>query len=180
MKDYGDYLDSVTRCLMSFQHIEEALKWVLVRLEFLAYFRIREFTPYHPKPKLDSIRNSAMGRLIDMISIYCDDPALIAELRRMKKQRDALAHQGFLMAMDDFKGKEAEEKVAGLEQLDKDAQKVFVTIVGRWGGLDNVLNKVTAEQSASARPIAGPPSTDDLSGPDDGIEGKGGDDRPAG
>ena len=38
MKTYTDYFDAVTRCLMAFQYLEEALKMVLVRLESLTYF----------------------------------------------------------------------------------------------------------------------------------------------
>ena len=44
MKTHTDYFDAVTRCMMAFQHIEEAMKMVLVRLESLTYFRLKEYS----------------------------------------------------------------------------------------------------------------------------------------
>jgi hypothetical protein len=46
--------------MMAFQHIEEAMKMVLVRLESLTYFRLKDYTYYDLKPKFNSIQNAAI------------------------------------------------------------------------------------------------------------------------
>ncbi len=146
MKDYSGYVDAVTRCMISFQYIEEALKMVLVRLEGLLYFRIKEFTPYHLKPKFDSIENAAMGRLIDMFNIYCDDADLIAELREIKKQRDIIAHKSFLKTFIKLQDKESIDlKTTDFETIDKDAGILLEKLVGKAVDLDTILNKIKVE-----------------------------------
>jgi hypothetical protein len=150
MKDHSDYFDSATRCLIAYQYIEEALKQVLTRLEVLVYFRIRQFTPYDPKSRLASIRDAAMGRLIDMLTAYCDDADLIAELREIKKQRDDLAHQAFLRVTEQDSQAIIEARVDDLERKNSHAHAILMRIGERWNGLDALLNKITAEQKDSA------------------------------
>ena len=150
MEDHNDYFDAVTRCSMTFQYIEEALKMVLMRLESLVHFRIKEFTPYDLEPKFTSIRNAAMGRLINMLNVYCDDVKLIAELKRVKEKRDNVAHQSLLMTSEEFQDRESIDlKSSDLEQLNEDAKALLFKISERWGELDKTLNKITAEQSDS-------------------------------
>ncbi len=43
MKNHTNYFNAVTRCMMTFQYIEEALKMVLIRLESLIYSRIKDY-----------------------------------------------------------------------------------------------------------------------------------------
>ena len=149
MKNNNDYFDSVTRRMMAFQYIEEAIKMVLMRLESLVYFRIKEFTSYDLKPKFASIRNSAMGRIIDMLNVYCDDNELITELKRIKKQRDIVAHQSLLMTSNQSKDKESIHlKSTELDKLNKEAGVLLQKLSGRWGELDNILNKITAESGS--------------------------------
>ena len=150
MKTHDDYFESTTRCLMTFQYIEEVLKMILMRLESLVHFRIKEFTPYDLKPKFSSIRNAAMGRLIDMLKIYCDDDDLISELKRLKKHRDILVHQGLLMTYEEIHDKESiHSKSVDLEKLNEDGKEILSKVLARFGELDTTLNKITAEQDDS-------------------------------
>lgn len=149
MNDHEDYYKAVTRCMMTFQFIEEAIRMALTRLESLIYFRVKEFTPYDLKPRFSSIRNAAMGRLIDMLKIYSDDAGLIAALRRIKEARDQVAHQALLMTVDEFQDRERVDlKISDLKQLYVDAEALLQRICEKWGHLDETLNRITAEQSA--------------------------------
>ena len=149
MRNHTDYFDAVTRCLMTFQYIEETLKMVLVRLESLTYFRLKEYTPYNLKPRLDSIRSAAMGRLIDMLKIYSDDDRLIADLKEIKKRRDQVAHQSLLMTVEEMNDRETIHlKASELEDMEKSAEDTLKKILEKWKHLDNILNKISAEQGS--------------------------------
>jgi len=131
---------------MSFQYVEEALKIVLVRLESLTYFCLRQYTPYNLKPKLDAIQSAAMGRLIDMLTIYTDDKQLIAELRKMKNKRDQIAHRSLLMTIEEVIDKESIHlNVLELEGIKDSTDVVLKKILIKWKDLDNLLNRITAE-----------------------------------
>jgi hypothetical protein len=151
MKSHTDYLKAVTRCLISFQYIEEALKMVLVRLESLTYFSLREYTPYNLKPKVDSIQSAAMGRLIDMLAVYTDDRDLIAELRKIKKRRDQVAHRSLLMTVEQMDDRRRIHlKASELEDIKESSEAVLKRLLEKWGHLDSLLNKLTAEQGGAA------------------------------
>lgn len=151
MKTHTDYFDAVTRCMMAFQHIEEAMKMVLVRLESLTYFRLKDYTYYDLKPKFNSIQNAAMGRLIDMLKIYTDDVNLVTELQKTKKKRDQVAHQSLLMTVEEMNDKEIIHlKASELEKLNEFANATLMKICERWGDLDKTLNEITAEQCTGA------------------------------
>jgi hypothetical protein len=150
MKPHSDYFDAVTKCLMSFQYMEEVLKMILIRLESLTYFCLKPYTPYNLKPKYIAIENSAMGRLIDMLSTYTDDKSLITELRKIKKKRDQLAHRSLLMTVDDVQDKiNMYLKISELEELTKTSNELLNKLVEKWQGLDGLLNKIAAEQRAT-------------------------------
>jgi hypothetical protein len=151
MKSQTDYLNAVTSCLITFQYIEEALKMVLVRLESLTYFRLRKYTPYNLKPKLDSIKSAAMGRLIDMLSVYSDDHDLMAELRKVKKKRDEVAHRSLLMTVEEVNdSKRIHYKTSELEGMKESSEVLLKKLLEKWQYLDDLLNKITAQPSAEA------------------------------
>ncbi|MFH1671909.1 MAG: hypothetical protein ABIF87_00555 [Pseudomonadota bacterium] len=159
MKSHSDYFNAVTNCLMSFQHIEEALKMVLVRLESLTYFCLRQYTPYNLKPKFDAIQSAAMGRLIDMLTVYTDEKQLIAELRKIKKKRDQIAHRSLLMTVEEANDKESIHlKASELEGMKESSEAVLKELLEKWKDLDDLLNKITAEPVAKPdRPKSRPP-----------------------
>ena len=151
MKSHEDFFNAVTRCLMSFQYIEESLKMILIRLEMLTYICIKKYTPYNLKPKYDSIQNAAMGRLIDMLAIYTDDPQLIADLRKIKKERDKIAHQSLLMTSEEVHDKESIHlKASELEDVLVASEKVLKVVLEKWGDIDSLLKEIKAEQANPA------------------------------
>jgi len=145
--------------MISFQFVEEALKMVLARLESLTYFCLRQHTHYNLKPKFSAIQNAAMGRLIDMLTIYTEDKELIAELRKIKKKRDQVAHRSLLMTSEEINDEERIHlKAAELETIEESSEAVLKKLLEKWKDLDNLLNKITAEQAAQPdRPKSRPP-----------------------
>jgi len=145
MKDTSDYFDAITQCMMVFQYIEESLKMALIRHETLILYRLKGFSHYSLKPKISSIRNAAMGRLIDMLSVFCDssDDDLIKDLRKIKKWRDAVAHKGLLMTIDELNNeKHIHEKTIEMEEQHKEAESIMSKVGKRWADLDKTLNEL--------------------------------------
>ncbi len=124
---------------------------VLVRLESLTYFCLRQYTPYNLKPKLDSIKSAAMGRLVDMLTVYSDEHELIGELRKIKKRRDQIAHRSLLMTVEEMNDRKSIHlKVSELEDIEESSEVVLKKLVEKWEHLDSLLNKITAEQGGAA------------------------------
>jgi len=148
MKSHEEYFNAVTSCLMTFQYIEEAMKMILLRLESLTYFCLKKYTPYNLKPKFAAIQNAAMGRLIDMLSVYTDDQQIIAELRKLKKKRDQIAHKSLLMSVEEVNDKESIHlKTSELEDLKEPLEVLLKKLLEKWGNFDDILNKLNAEQN---------------------------------
>ncbi len=153
MGDPREYIDKVTQCLLTFQYIEEALKQNLVRLNALIYLRIKKYVPYDLKPIFDSIGNTAMGRLIELYKIYCNDNELISDLRKSKGHRDAIAHQGLLMTVEDMKDPaHVNLKISELQEIEELAQKSFNKLLKSWEAIEKTLNQLAAEQRDQADP----------------------------
>lgn len=147
MSVHQDYFDEITRCLMSFQYIEEALKQNLIRLHALIYFRIKKYVPYDLKPNIQSINNAAMGRLIELYKIFCDDNDLISDLRKIKDHRDKIAHQGLLMTVEEMNDKDnIKLKTSELEEIDELAKKTLNKMVEFWNYIETTLNHIADEQ----------------------------------
>jgi hypothetical protein len=144
-----DYFDEITRCLMSFQYIEEALKQNLTRLNVLIYFRIKKYVPYDLKANLQSINNAAMGRLIDLYKSYCNDDNLISDLRKIKDHRDKIAHQGLLMTSEEIHDEKVVKlKTSEFKEIKKFAEKSMNKLLESWKDIETILNQIAAEQRA--------------------------------
>lgn len=144
MKTHTNYFDEITKCLMAFQHIEEAIKIFLTNIENLTADQLNRCIYYNPKSKLQSIQNASMGRLIEMFKNYTEDTELISDLREIKKRRDFVAHQSLDMAM----GEQVDEVAIHLKvlELEKDllqSNSVFLRLCSACKNLELVLGKLT-------------------------------------
>ena len=61
--------------------------------------RVKTILPY--KPPIHSIQNAAMGKLISYFQTFCDNEGLLKSLNEVKKKRDHLAHQGYLLTFEE-------------------------------------------------------------------------------
>jgi hypothetical protein len=94
---FEDYMDILKECLTQFQYLEYVLKDSLVLIEQIVSCRIKAYVPYDPEPAIKSLQKCALGLLIDKYSRYCDDGDFIEEMRRLTKERNKLAHRGFII-----------------------------------------------------------------------------------
>ena len=149
MTDSLAYADEITKCIITFQYIEEALKQNLARLNVLIHFRIKKYVPYDIKPNLQSINNAPMGRLIELYKIYCNDNNLISDLRKIKDYRDEIVHQSFLITYDEMHNqKNIKFKISELKRINELAKKSMLKLMELWKDIETILNQIATEQHA--------------------------------
>ncbi|WP_457598839.1 hypothetical protein [Hydrogenimonas sp.] len=85
----------IPEALFYFQLIEQSLKEVLRFYHEIIKIRTREIFIYDYSES--SIDDAAMGRLIEMFKIFYRDDEMIKLLKSVKKDRDYLAHKGYLV-----------------------------------------------------------------------------------
>ncbi len=104
-----------------------------------------------------------MGRLIDMLKVFTEEVALISELRYIKKQRDHIAHQSFLLTIRESTDSPLiAAKTSDFTVLNERALVLMEEMTEKWKHLDELLNQVSgaserpdiqhAEQGAAANP----------------------------
>src|SRR5690554_3281623 len=86
-------------CLSTYQFIEESLKSCLIRVNATIKFRLDGYLPYEIPTK--AIEEAALGRLIEWYKPYVADQSLIPALKKVKEERDLLAHQGLLLTLEE-------------------------------------------------------------------------------
>lgn len=99
MDKLKQYFDLLPQCMLNYQFIEEGLRFCLYRQHGIVAMRVKTILPY--KPPTDSIQNAAMGKLISYFQTFCDDEGLLRSLNQVKKKRDHLAHQGYLLTFEE-------------------------------------------------------------------------------
>lgn len=85
---------SLPEALLYFQLIEQALKEIILLHHKLIQIRLDGFSTYNYSE--NSINDAAMGRLIDLFKVFCEDSEFIKLLRSVKTDRDRIAHKGYL------------------------------------------------------------------------------------
>jgi hypothetical protein len=92
---------SIPETLLYFQLVEQNLKTVLQLFHDIVKIRTEGVFSY--KYPQGSINEAAMGRLIEMIRIFNDEEELVHLLKSVKKDRDHLAHKGYLLFLNEGK-----------------------------------------------------------------------------
>jgi hypothetical protein len=98
MEKLKQYFDLLPQCILNYQFIEEGLRFCLFRQHLIVAIKVKDILPY--KPPVDSIKGAAMGKLITYFREFCDDEALLKRLKEVKKKRDHIAHQGYLLTYE--------------------------------------------------------------------------------
>ncbi|MDQ8188581.1 hypothetical protein [Pelagicoccus sp. SDUM812002] len=148
MKTSTDFFDAVTRCLITFQHLEHSLKMVLFRLELLTQARLSGYCHYDIWSRLKSQMDAPLGRLIEMFKIYENDKKLITDLRKLKKYRDEVAHQSLVLNIEEMNDAEGlHVKTTELEEWNRIAKELLVRVGARWAKLDDILKEMKVEKS---------------------------------
>lgn len=85
---------SIPEALTYYQILEESLKEVLKSCHEIIQLQTKGVFSYQIPIK--SIENSAMGRLIEMFKVFFPDKELINLLKKVKNERDEIAHKGYI------------------------------------------------------------------------------------
>lgn len=93
---FKEYSDVLARCMITYQFIEEGLKFCLYRCHAIIQFRLWGLLPY--EAPLTSVDDAALGRLVEQYKVFTKNEDLIKSLRSIKSHRDFCAHKGYLFA----------------------------------------------------------------------------------
>lgn len=89
------YTDTLAKCMITYQFIEEGLKFCLYRCHAIIRFRLWDLLPYDAP--MTSIDNSALGRLIGQYKAFSKNESLLTALKTIEKHRNYCAHKGYLL-----------------------------------------------------------------------------------
>ena len=143
MDKLKQYFDLLPQCMLNYQFIEEGLRFCLYRQHGIVAMRVKTIFPY--KPSFDSIQNAAMGKLISHFQTFCDNEGLLKSLNEVKKKRDHLAHQGYLLTFEEqHDPKFVSDQLVELESAYKEAKACFLALQGEMERI-HILAESTAE-----------------------------------
>lgn len=91
------YPESLAKCMLHYQFIEESLRFCLYRCQTLIQLSLLEVTPY--EVHLKKIDEAALACLIEQFKPYTRNEALIQKLRLINNHRDSLAHEGLMLSV---------------------------------------------------------------------------------
>lgn len=153
------YRDQLTSCLATYQFIEQALRFCLIRYHATVKFRLEGFLPY--ELPFQSIEDAALGRLIDWYKVYANNAELVRELHQIKSARDHIAHQGLALALEEQTNEAfLDQKTMELQDAHAKADACFHKLVEEMKAADESVNcaygQLKAERSARALPVPEP------------------------
>ena len=136
------------KCILAYQFIEECLRQCLYRQHTIARKKLEGLLPYNTP--LESINNAAMGKLVLYFRTFNNDDQLISLLNQTKKNRDTIAHQGYLMSYEEqndqeFIERKHEELKASLAQ----AQECLALVHAEMEKLEASVNKLYSNDAGT-------------------------------
>lgn len=136
------------RCLLAYQFIEECLRQCLYRQHAIVHKKLKGLLPYNLP--LESINNAAMGKLIQYFQAFNNDERLISLLNQAKKNRDTVAHQGYLMTYEEQSNQEfTERKCEELKTLLSQAEECLAMVQAEWQKLEDIANNVYSNDAGT-------------------------------
>lgn len=146
---FQQYFMKLTLCMMTYQFIEFGLRYCLHRCHATVKFRLHEYLPY--QPSIAAVEDAALGRLVDWYKSYTDNEALIREIRVIKADRDRIAHQGYVLTIEEQADDEfllAETRK--LEVAHTKAEECLERLRAEMEKTDAVVNRAYSELRAKA------------------------------
>ena len=139
------YRDELNRALEKCQFIEETLKMCLLSAIEIARIQV---SPHFPlKYKMDEINNLPLGPLVKAFAKINGDTALHADLRKITKERNDVAHRSLLFTIGELEDSvhmsAATLKINGITERATDIHHRVLDV--RYG-LVRALNKVKHTQ----------------------------------
>lgn len=138
------YSRQLTLCMMTYQFIEFGLRFSLHRCHAVTKFRLEGYLPY--SYRFEAIEEAALGRLVEWFKAYTTNTSLIEDLRKIKKKRDEVAHQGYVFTIeeqrDDALLKAKTEELVGAHAQAKECYERLQEEMHR---VDEVVNRAYAD-----------------------------------
>lgn len=97
---YRRYTEEIIATLYNFQLIEMALKIYISKAIKIIKDKTSGTVPFKYTEKW--VENDSLGKLIQKFEKLSDNSRLIEELKKIKPRRDAIAHQGLLLSVEDW------------------------------------------------------------------------------
>lgn len=140
-KFLGEYLDLVGQALLDFQFIELALKLYMAETYAIISSRVEGVVPF--KYGWKDVENEPLGRLLDQFSKISSDHQLIQELRPLQKERNKLAHQAYVLTLEEQSdGDRLEKECARLTRLRSKTKLLVMRTLEAWGGIQNARKSI--------------------------------------
>jgi len=96
MTEIDSYFEAVRRCSFQFQWIEVSLKFLIATTQSIMKSKLLGTINYRPdRERLDKL---TLGKLIDTYERFGGDLELVSQMRGLVKERNALAHEAFVLS----------------------------------------------------------------------------------
>lgn len=144
MNKLKQYIDLLPQCMLNYQFIEEGLRFCLYRQHAIVAMRVKTILCY--KPPFDSIQNAAMGKLISYFQTFCDNAELLKSLNEVKKKRDHIAHQGYLLTFEEQNDQKfISDQLIELESAYKEAKDCFSVLKAEMKRIHNLAESIAKD-----------------------------------
>jgi hypothetical protein len=100
MTPTDEYMELVPKVLLDFQWIEEGIKFYVVRAEMAIASHVEKVFRYTPTV-LHKVERMTLGQLVEYFAAHNSNDNLIRRLRAVVKDRNHIAHGGYLLYVDD-------------------------------------------------------------------------------
>jgi|SRR6266540_1494143 len=100
MTTTDEYMELVPKVLVDFQWLEEGIKFYVVRAELAIASHVEEVFRYSPTI-LHKLERMTLGQLVEYFACHNANDELIRRLRCVVKDRNHVAHGGYLLYVDD-------------------------------------------------------------------------------
>ena len=125
---------AVQMALSDFQYIEESLRFYIAVAYDLIRHQMKGKLPFHfNEPDLEK---DALGRLIQKYAKFSDNTTLVAELKRLQRHRNQVAHRGLLLTLEEQRNCQfLDEQTRRLDELHKELKPHIQTLLNEVAAL---------------------------------------------
>ena len=144
-KFLGEYLDLVGKALLDFQYIELALKLYIAEVYAIISSRVEGIVPF--KYDWKDVENEPLGRLLDRFSMISSDHQLVKDLRPLQKERNKLAHQAYVLTLEEQSdGDQLEKECVRLTKLRSKTTPLVMRTLEAWGGVQSARQSILGKR----------------------------------
>ena len=128
------YYNALQMALSDFQYIEESLRlYISVAYDFIRH-QMKGKLPFHFDES--DLEKDALGRLIQKYAKFSDNTTLVADLKRLQRHRNKIAHRGLLLTFEEQRNCQfLDEQTRRLDELHKELKPHIQTLMNERAAL---------------------------------------------